>query len=119
MLARGVVRSDGASDPDHGRVGWVGVQILLLDGEMSLALSSTETKIHYESTPEGVCPGKDRADAELKAYLADTLRTEPASYSTMLACYAGNVQCKRCKAYLKENKQRRKLMGHTKAVTQR
>lgn len=119
MLARGVVRSDGASDPDHGGIGWVAVQILFLDGEMSLTLSSTEIVIHYEQTPPGVCPGKDRADAQLEAFLADTLRTEPASYSTMLACYAGNVDCSRCKAYLKANKERRKRMGHVKAVTQR
>lgn len=89
------------------------------DGEiMSLALSSTETEIHYESTPEGVCPGKDNAVAELAAYVANP-PNEPSTYSTMLACYAGNVDCSRCKAYLKANKERRKRMGHVKAVTQR
>jgi hypothetical protein len=85
---------------------------------MSLALSSTEIEIHYESTPEGVCPGKDRAAAELAAYL-DNRPDQPATYKTMLATWAMNVTCERCKAYLKANKERRKTMGHVKAVTQR
>jgi hypothetical protein len=85
---------------------------------MSLALSSTETEIHYESTPTGVCPGKDNADRELAAYLANP-PDQPSAYSTQLATWALNVTCECCKAYLKENKERRKRMGHVKEVTQR
>lgn len=83
-----------------------------------MQLSSTETVIHYEPVPPGVCSGKDTAALELAEYL-ENKPNEPSTYSTMLACYAGNVNCPRCKAYLKANKKRRKLMGHTKAVTQR
>jgi hypothetical protein len=66
--------------------------------------------IHYEPAPAGVCPGKDRADTELAAYLDNEL-TQPSTYRTMLATWAGNVTCLRCKAYLKANKERRKRMG--------
>ena len=78
---------------------------------MTLALSSSETVIHYEPLPYGVCVGKDRAAAELQAY-----RLNPpdacSTYRTMLACWHGNVTCDKCKAYLKANKaQRNRMMG--------
>ena len=81
-------------------------------------LSGSSLLIHYEPIPPGVCTGKDTAALELMQYIEHP-PNEPSTYSTMLACYAGNVDCPRCKAYLKANKERRKLMGHTKAVTQR
>jgi len=79
------------------------------DDKMTLSLSSSETVIHYEPTPSGVCLGKDTAVLELEAYLKNP-PDEPVIYSTMLACFSGNVDCKRCKAYLKANKERRKRM---------
>ena len=85
---------------------------------MSLSLSSTETVIHYERTPVGVCPGKDKADAELAAHLAAEY-DRPASYRTMLACYFGNVTCERCKSYLKANKERRKPIQTTLELVKR
>jgi hypothetical protein len=61
--------------------------------------------IHYVNVPEGVCSRKDSGE--------DT-RVEKQGQTTItfsaLATFTGNVTCKRCKQWMKANRNRRAAM---------
>jgi len=77
---------------------------------MSIHLSSSETVIHLNRVPAGVCFGKDHAAAEVEEFIR-TPHDKPASFSTALADFSGNVTCERCLSWLRSNKSRRKQMS--------
>jgi len=70
---------------------------------MSIHVVSSEKVTHLNRIPAGVCFGKDRAVAEAS-------RNEPGSTYLTLTSFSGNVDCLRCKSYIKASRARRERM---------
>jgi len=68
---------------------------------------SSKEIIHLERVPYGVCTRKDTGEDVVTTTQNQTMIIDSAT-----ALYSGNVTCKRCKQWLKANKEDRKKMIH-------